>query len=459
MNTRRLLDADMATVGRWLSEGMRWWIAELEQLLPARLRHVQGDRLPRFRFADDQLVRPTGGKAAEGDGPRPGARIAVTVPCGLCLARVIERPALGERDLQRMAAFEGDSLLPFPSGARLIAARLLGPGAEPKKARVEVAGLPLETARTIADRLAGARAVAVRVILEDEGEQGRPIDFDCGRSSAHCTFAGATADSRRAGRSCGHERGTSRRKLAPALCLGRGHGHVNRLQAAQHRCRKCPPPFRRLCRGAFNERRHAGGSAGRRTVRYHRADRRAMKRPISPRERRLIALLILVALIALVWIAIVSPILSGFSARAQERDELTLRYLHNQRTIAALPRLRRQAEEERRGSDTYVVAAHDAEAGKEVLKERLRRAVEAAGGEVRGAEDAEGEAGWARASVGARMTLPQLVAALDRLQNKPPWLVVETLSVEANDALVTGQSSSMDIRLEAAIPFRAAAAR
>ncbi|MGI9375011.1 MAG: hypothetical protein ACR2PC_02760 [Tsuneonella suprasediminis] len=177
MNARRLLDADMATVGRWLSEGVHWWIAELEQLLPARLRHVQGDRLPRFRFADGQLVRPMDGKAAEGNGPRPGTRIAVTVPCGLCLARVIERPALGERDLQRMAAFEGDSLLPFPSGARLIAARPLGPGAEPKKARVEVAGLPLETARTIADRLVDARAVAVRVILEDEGELGRPIDF------------------------------------------------------------------------------------------------------------------------------------------------------------------------------------------------------------------------------------------------------------------------------------------
>ncbi|MGI9375012.1 MAG: type II secretion system protein GspM [Tsuneonella suprasediminis] len=184
-----------------------------------------------------------------------------------------------------------------------------------------------------------------------------------------------------------------------------------------------------------------------------------MRRPISPRERQLIALLILVALVALVWFVIVSPILSGFSARAQQRNELTLRYLHNQRTIATVPRLRRQAEEERRRIDTYVVAAHDAEAGREVLKERLRRAVEAAGGEVRGAEDTEGEAGWARASVGARVTLPQLVAVLDRLQNAPPWLVVETLSVEANDALVTGQSSSMDIRLEAAIPFRAAAAR
>ncbi|TNE30087.1 type II secretion system protein GspM [Sphingobium sp. CFD-2] len=184
-----------------------------------------------------------------------------------------------------------------------------------------------------------------------------------------------------------------------------------------------------------------------------------MMRPVSPRERRLVALLILVGLIALVWFLIVAPIAAGFSARAEKRNELNLLYLHNQRTIAAVPRLRRQAEEARRRIDTYVIAAPNIEQGREALKQRLQRVVERSGGEVRALGDAEGDAGWARASISARMTLPQLVATLDQLQNTPPWLVVETLSVEANDALVTGQSSIMDVQIEAAIPFRAAAAR
>lgn len=184
-----------------------------------------------------------------------------------------------------------------------------------------------------------------------------------------------------------------------------------------------------------------------------------MMRPTSPRERKLVALLILVALIAILWFAIVAPISAGFSARSQQRDQLNLRYLHNQRTIASVPRLRRQAEDARRNIETYVIRAPGAEAGREVLKERVQRIVERSGGEVRGSGDAEAQAGWARATITARMSLPQLVSTLDQLQNTPPWIIVENLSVEANDALVTGQSSAMDVHIEIAIPFRSAAAR
>ena len=184
-----------------------------------------------------------------------------------------------------------------------------------------------------------------------------------------------------------------------------------------------------------------------------------MMRPISPRERRLIALLILIAVIALAWFVIVSPILGGFSTRMEQRDQLTLRYLHNQRTIAGVPRLRRQAEEERQRTRMFAIGATNAEAGRDALKDRLQRVVERAGGEVRATVDAEGTPGWARAGISARMTLPQFTATLDQLQNMPPWLIVETVSVEANDALVTGRSSSMDVQLEVSIPLRRAAAR
>ncbi|CAM8663174.1 type II secretion system protein GspM [Sphingobium sp. H39-3-25] len=184
-----------------------------------------------------------------------------------------------------------------------------------------------------------------------------------------------------------------------------------------------------------------------------------MIRPTSPRERRLVALLILVALIAVLWFAIVAPIAAGFSTRAQQREQLNLSYLHNQRTIASVPRLRRQAEDARRNIEAYVIGAANAEAGREQLKSRAQRIVERSGGEVRGVGDAEAEAGWARASIAARMNLPQLVSTLDQLQNNPPWLIVETVSVDANDALVTGQSSTMDVQIEIAIPIRAAPAR
>lgn len=177
MSAKRILDADMTTIGSWLSQGLRWWVSELEQLLPTRLRQRRVDGLARFAFADGGLTPlPNGKKVNREREPQPGERIAIVVQPGRCLARMIERPALSDRDLQRMVAFEGESLLPFPNGAIMIAARRLGPAADPARVRVEVAGLPADTARAIADSVAETKAVAVRVQLEDNGTVA-PIDF------------------------------------------------------------------------------------------------------------------------------------------------------------------------------------------------------------------------------------------------------------------------------------------
>lgn len=173
MSAKGILDADMASIGRWLAQGARWWVSELEHLLPARLRLARSDGVPRLLFADGGLQPATGSKGV----PQPGARVAILVPRDLCLARVIERPMLGERDLQRMAAFEGDSVLPFPPGTTIVAARRIGPGSGPFKVRVEVAGLPINAARTIAQAALEAKLVPLRVAMEDDTALARPIDF------------------------------------------------------------------------------------------------------------------------------------------------------------------------------------------------------------------------------------------------------------------------------------------
>ncbi|WP_213979255.1 type II secretion system protein GspM [Sphingomonas sp. dw_22] len=180
---------------------------------------------------------------------------------------------------------------------------------------------------------------------------------------------------------------------------------------------------------------------------------------VSSRERRLIALLILTAVVAAAYYLVIEPILAGFSARADRTEQLAATYVHNLRTIAAIPRLRREAEGRRAAAATFVVNAKNIEAGREYLKDRLQRAIEGAGGEFREGSDAEGQPGWARARATARVTLPQLTASLTRLQNEPPWIIVESVSVTASDALVTGQPSAMDVEIEASVPLRPAAGR
>lgn len=184
-----------------------------------------------------------------------------------------------------------------------------------------------------------------------------------------------------------------------------------------------------------------------------------MMRPVSARERRLLALLILIGIVAAIHFLVVGPILANFQARADRSDRLALTYTHNVRTIATIPRLRRQAEAARAATASFVAAVPNVDAGREWLKERLQGAVEGAGGTFREGGDAEGRPGWARARAAARMTLPQLTAALARLQNQPPWLVVETVSLSAGNTIVPGQSPVMDVEIEASIPIRPAAAR
>lgn len=182
-------------------------------------------------------------------------------------------------------------------------------------------------------------------------------------------------------------------------------------------------------------------------------------RPTSPRERRLVAIGLLIAAVALVWLAIVAPISRGFAARAVEREELLLEYQHNVRTIAAVPRLRRQAERQRAVLDRFVLAAPDLATATQRLRERTERVVTEVGGEFQAGDDADAPAGWIAVRASARLTQDQLARTLARLQNEPPWLVVTGLDVSADQALADGQSHPMETSFEVAIPLRTARAR
>lgn len=182
-------------------------------------------------------------------------------------------------------------------------------------------------------------------------------------------------------------------------------------------------------------------------------------RPTTPRERRLVAVGVLIAAIALGWLAIVAPIARGFTARAAEREALLLEYRHNVRTIAAVPRLRRQAERQRAVLDRFVLATPDLAAATQRLRERVERVVTEVGGEFQAGEDADAPAGWIAVRASARLTQEQLARTLARLQNEPPWLVVTGLDISADQALADGQSHPMETSFELAIPLRSARPR
>lgn len=176
-----------------------------------------------------------------------------------------------------------------------------------------------------------------------------------------------------------------------------------------------------------------------------------MMENLSQRERRLIAVLILLAAIAFVWLIIVEPIATGFVERANSRQQLQVRYAADQRLIASMPRLRRLAERQRADRAQYRMAAPDeAEAG-ELLKERMAGTVSAAGGQMRSAQDVEADPGWVRGWVEARLTLPQLVDVLENLQNQPPLMVLSAVAITSAATPQDVANQSLDVRIEGAV--------
>lgn len=168
MSGRGILDADMATLGRYAAQAWRWWLDELATLVPARWRRGAGDAWPRMVLADAHLAAAP----AERRVPAAGASVAVVVPRAACLVRTTEWPALGERDVQRLVALEADRLFPAPPGEMLVAARRL-PGGAHGRTLVEVAALSRAHALRIAEAATASRVVPARVPLEGS----EAIDF------------------------------------------------------------------------------------------------------------------------------------------------------------------------------------------------------------------------------------------------------------------------------------------
>lgn len=180
---------------------------------------------------------------------------------------------------------------------------------------------------------------------------------------------------------------------------------------------------------------------------------------LSQRERRLLAIAILLALIALVWLALIAPLIDGFAERAERRDLLGAAYQRNDRLISSLPRLRRNAERQRTARTEFALPAANAAQASDLLKERLSIQFEEAGGQVLTVEEVPTRPGWAQARLQGSATLDQIIPLLGRLQNEPPYLVIESLSIVADKAAQSGHLDRMDIKVEASSPFGAANAR
>lgn len=171
---------------------------------------------------------------------------------------------------------------------------------------------------------------------------------------------------------------------------------------------------------------------------------------LSARERRLVALGLLVALLSLLWLAVIGPLLAGFEARRLERETLAARFAGGERIIATMRVSRAQARAQRRTQAIYAIEAATPALAAEALRERVVGAVRAAGGVVGVAQETQAAPGWVRVRADLQLGIDELDRALRSIEGRPPYVVVEALSVVSDRALISARADTLDVRLEVA---------
>src|SRR5450432_900930 len=96
-------------------------------------------------------------------------------------------------------------------------------------------------------------------------------------------------------------------------------------------------------------------------------------RPLAQRERRMLALGVLFALLAIVVLGVIVPLVGGMAARALERGSLRETYIRNERVLAEIPVWRSQAMEQKTSATKFSLVAPTQALAAEMLKQRINR--------------------------------------------------------------------------------------
>jgi hypothetical protein len=180
---------------------------------------------------------------------------------------------------------------------------------------------------------------------------------------------------------------------------------------------------------------------------------------VTLRERRLIALGLLAATLALLWFAVGAPIRDGFREREAEREQALLSYQRNERVIAGQGVWRRALGAQRATAGAYAIEAATPALAADLLRDRVLGAARGAGAGAASAAEIPAPAGQVAVRSELQMTLGQLETMLRSLQNSTPPVLVQTLSVSSERAAASGRPDFVDVAVELSAPYTAGTAR
>jgi general secretion pathway protein M len=174
---------------------------------------------------------------------------------------------------------------------------------------------------------------------------------------------------------------------------------------------------------------------------------------LTARERRLVAIALLVALIAGLWYGIANPILGGFAARAEARERLVEERGRQLRLMGSAGVWRQQAERQRQTMELFALRAPTAEAAAEAAQQRITAAIAAGGATVKSLHEEAGSPGRVRLRAELQLNLAQLSATLRRLEAQKPYIIIEKLTVAADETTEAAKPAPLDASVDLAIPY------
>lgn len=176
---------------------------------------------------------------------------------------------------------------------------------------------------------------------------------------------------------------------------------------------------------------------------------------LARRERRLLAVGLLVLALALVWLAIVRPILAGFEAREDEREQLLTTYARGERVIGAMRATRAALRAQRAGAADWALSAPSPALATDILRELVLNAARANRATVASVQEAQAQPGTVAVRADLTTTPDKLGPLLVALENIRPWPVVEQFNVVADRSLEVATGAAVDVRVDLSVRFDA----
>lgn len=180
---------------------------------------------------------------------------------------------------------------------------------------------------------------------------------------------------------------------------------------------------------------------------------------LTAREQKLIAVAILLALLAIIYLGILLPIVDGFAARDQERTRLQQQLVRNEQILSGLAIWRKDAAQQRQDASSFGLLAPTRAEASDQFRDGLLAHFASAGAEIKSLQDMQATPALIRARVDGQFTLTQLTTSLRELQNRSPYIVIEVMTIAADKALITGHLAPMDVHLEISAPYTGPASR